>query len=386
MKKNIAVVTGSRAEYGLLKNLLCLIQNSSEFNLNLFVTGTHLSRKYGLTFREIIRDGFNIYKKIDLKLNSDDSFSVSSSTSIGMKKFAKAFKESKPDLLIVLGDRYELLSAVIPACFSNIPVAHIHGGETTEGAIDEAIRHAITKFSSIHFVATEVYRKRVIQLGEHPSKVFNVGGMGIDSIATTKLLRKIDLEEKLRIKIKDKALIVTYHPVTLHGSRNKQDIKELIMSLQKLKDTTLIITLPNVDVDNLQITSALNKFANKNSNVHLFKSLGQTIYFSLLALVDGVIGNSSSGLLEVPYFRKGTINIGERQKGRLKTKSIIDCKPESDSITKAIKKLYSKNFQNKLIDFQNLYGYKGASKKIFNILNKIEFKKLIQKSFYDIEY
>ena len=386
MKKTIAVITGTRAEYGLLRNLLILIKNSDFLNLHLYVTGTHLSKKYGLTEREIIKDGIDIHKKVNININFDDSFAISSSISKGLDAFAKNFKLQPPDLLIVLGDRYELLSGVIPAYFANIPIAHIHGGETTEGALDESIRHSITKFSSIHFVATEVYKKRVIQLGENPSKVFNVGGMGIDAIASTKLLSKEELEKKLKIKIKSKSLIVTYHPETSKISSVEKDIKELIKSLRELKDTTLIITSPNADIDNLKIINSLNDFSDRNPNVHFFKSLGQKKFFSLLSIVDGVVGNSSSGLLEAPYFKKGTVNIGDRQKGRLKTASIIDCETNSHSISQAISRLYSKEFQKKINKIKNIYGDKGASQRIFDLLEKFDYKNLIEQKFFDVEF
>ncbi len=382
--KKIAVVTSSRAEYGLLRNLLFLIKKSDEFELKLIVTGTHLSEKYGFTIREILEDKLEIYKKINLNLISDSPHSLSSSISIGIKKFAKVFEIFHPDLLIVLGDRFEILCPVIPACLENIPIAHIHGGETTEGAFDEAVRHSVTKFSSLHFVASEIYRKRVIQLGENPSRVFNVGGLGVDAIGTIKLLSKKEIQQKLKINLCLKSLIITYHSATLQRETTQEDISELLLSLEKLKDTTLIITLPNSDPDNYKIISSLRSFANKNKNVYLFKSLGQLNYYSLLAIVDGVVGNSSSGLLEVPSFKKGTINIGDRQKGRLKAKSIIDCNSNSDSITKAISFLYSEEFQKELQNVKNPYGKGGASQNIFNILKKMSLRNLIQKKFYDI--
>ena len=382
--KKIAVVTSSRADYGLLRNLLFLIKKSDEFELKLIVTGSHLSEKYGFTIREILEDKLDIYKKINLNLISDSPHFLSSSISIGIKKFAKVFEILHPDLLIVLGDRFEILCPVITAYLENIPIAHIHGGETTEGAFDEAVRHSVTKFSSLHFVASDIYRKRVIQLGENPSKVFNVGGLGVDAISSIKLLSKKEIQENLNLNIGRKSLIITYHSVTLQREKTQEDISELILSLQKLTDITLIITLPNSDTDNYKIISSFRSFAHKNKNVYIFKSLGQINYYSLLAIVDGVVGNSSSGLLEVPSFKKGTINIGDRQKGRLKAKSIIDCNANSDSISKAISILYSKKFQKELKNVKNPYGNRGSSKKIFNILKKMSFRNLIQKNFYDI--
>lgn len=383
MTLNIVVTTGTRAEYGLLRNLIKLIDSSKEFNLLLLVTGSHLSKKHGLTYKEIEKDNFEIKRKINIHLDRDQPIDISNSTALGIKGFSRAYRDLTPDLVIVLGDRFELLSAVIPALFENIPIAHIHGGERTEGCIDEAIRHSITKFSNYHFVATETYKKRVIQLGENPKRVFNVGGMGIDSLESMRLKSKEEIEKELKIKLLYKSLIVTFHPVTLEKSISKKYIHELINSLRALENTTLIITMPNADMENKQIVSAWNEFAKKRKNTFLFKSLGQLRYFSLLKHVDGVIGNSSSGLLEVPYFKKGTINIGQRQKGRLKGNSIINCEPNQKAITNAINHLYSETFQSQLQNVKNPYGEKGASKKIFEIIKKLDLKN-IQKSFYDL--
>ena len=277
-----------------------------------------------------------------------------------------------------------MLAAVIPALYENIPIAHIHGGEITEGLIDEAIRHSITKFANYHFVASEIYRKRVIQLGEHPDRVFNVGGMGIDSLESLELKSKEELEEQLNIKFLSKSLLVTFHPVTLEKSSSKKYVTELIKSLKKLEDTTLIITLPNSDMDNQQIIYSWELFAKERDNIHLFVSLGQLRYFSLLKQVDGVIGNSSSGLLEAPYFKKGTINIGQRQKGRLKANTVIDCEPNENEISKAINYLYSERFKSELKNVKCPYGEPGASKKILEIIKRLDLKKTIKKTFYDL--
>ncbi len=383
MTLNIIVATGTRAEYGLLRNLISLINSSDELNLILLVTGSHLSIKHGLTYKEIERDNFEIKRKIDINLNGDQPIDISYSTALGIKGFAKAYREFCPDLIILLGDRFEMLSAVIPALYENIPIAHIHGGEKTEGLIDEAIRHSITKFSNYHFVASEIYRKRVIQLGEDPNRVFNVGGMGIDSLTSLELKSKIEIEKELKIKFLSKSLLVTFHPVTLEKSSSKKYIIELIKSLEELEDTTLIITLPNADMDNQKIRYEWEKFEKKRKYTYLFKSLGQLRYFSLLRQVDGVVGNSSSGLLEVPYFKKGTINIGDRQKGRLKANSIINCEPNQREITSAIKQLYSEEFRSKLKKVKSPYGEPGASQKIYKIIKKLDLKN-IQKNFYDL--
>ena len=384
MNLNIVIATGTRAEYGLLRNLIKLIDSSNEFNLLLIVTGSHLSRKFGLTFKEIEKDGIPIKRKININLTGDQPIDISESTALGIKGFSKAYKDLSPDLLILLGDRFEMLAAVIPALYENIPIAHIHGGEITEGLIDEAIRHSITKFANYHFVASEIYRKRVIQLGEHPDRVFNVGGMGIDSLESLELKSKEELEEQLNIKFLSKSLLVTFHPVTLEKSSSKKYVTELIKSLKKLEDTTLIITLPNSDMDNQQIIYSWELFAKERDNIHLFVSLGQLRYFSLLKQVDGVIGNSSSGLLEAPYFKKGTINIGQRQKGRLKANTVIDCEPNENEISKAINYLYSERFKSELKNVKCPYGEPGASKKILEIIKRLDLKKTIKKTFYDL--
>ena len=383
-KIKISIVTGTRAEFGLLKNLIKKLMNDDDINLSLLVTGSHLSNLYGGTINEIIEEDIPISSKIDLHLKSDTPNDISIATANGIKGFSEVFLKLKPDLLIVLGDRYEVLSAVLPACYANIPIAHIHGGERTEGLIDESIRHAITKFSHLHFVASEEYRNRVIQLGENPERVFKVGGLGIDAINELKLLKKSELLKKLKIKLRQKNLIVTYHPETLNNDLSKKGIEELLKSLRNLKDTTLIFTLPNADPHNRFIINKIKCFVLKNNNSYFFNSLGQLNYFSLLKICDGVIGNSSSGLLEVPFFKKATINIGQRQMGRLKAKSVIDCHPKEELINKSIKKIYSNEFKKNLTNLTNPYGDPGATDKIIKILENTNFDELISKSFYDL--
>ena len=384
-KRNISIITGSRAEFGLLKNLINKLTKDEYINLSLLVTGSHLSPNFGETIKEIIDNGLKISSKIDLNLKSDTPKDISEATANGIKGFSEIFLKSRPDLLIVLGDRYEIFSAILPACYANIPIAHIHGGERTEGAIDESIRHAITKFSQLHFVASEEYRNRVIQLGEHPKRVFNVGGLGIDAIGSINLLSRSEIIKNLKIKIRKKNLIVTYHPETLDKELSDMGIVELLNSLSKIKDATLIFTLPNADTNNKFIIQKIKNYVKNKENAYLFGSLGQLNYFSLLKICDGVIGNSSSGLLEVPYFKKATINIGLRQKGRLKAKSVVDCDPEEDQITKAIEKIYTNHFQKNLINVECPYGKAGATDKIINILKKTNFENLIKKSFYDLK-
>ena len=385
MKRAIAVVTGTRAEYGLLRHLIKLINNSDEFELQLVVTGSHLSKNFGETYKEIEADGFVIDHKIDLQLISDTPVGLAKSTSLGLEGFGKVFDLINPDLILVLGDRYEILSAVIAAMFARIPIAHLHGGELTEGLIDEAIRHSITKFSHLHFVGNEEYRKRVIQLGENPSMVFNAGGLGVDAIKNINLLPKSEIENSLGIKFKNKNLLITFHPVTLEKNTSHSQMVELLNALSDLEDTCLIFTMPNADTDSQIICELIDDFVGKNINAHFFTSLGQLRYLSCIAQVDAVVGNSSSGLTEVPTFKKATINIGDRQKGRIQSNSVINCNPTSADIKNAIKKSYSDEFRNLLFSTENPYGDGGAAKRIINTLSMINFNSLIHKKFFDLE-
>ena len=385
MKRSIAVVTGTRAEYGLLRHLIKLINNSHEFELQLIVTGSHLSKKFGETYKEIEGDGFIINRKIDLLLVSDTPLGLAKSTSIGLAGFGEAFDTIKPDLVLVLGDRFEILSAVIAAMFARIPIAHLHGGELTEGVIDEAIRHSITKFSHLHFVGNDEYRKRVIQLGENPNMVFNVGGLGVAAIKNINLLSKFELENSLGIKFKNKNLLITFHPVTLEKNSSLFQMSELLDALSDLEDTCLIFTMPNADTDSRIIFNLIEDFVSKNKNAHVFTSLGQLRYLSCVAQVDAVIGNSSSGLTEVPTFNKATINIGSRQKGRIQSNSVINCHPISIDIKNSIKKSYTDQFKDLLMSTKNPYGDGGAAQRIINILSLVDFSSLIHKEFFDLE-
>lgn len=384
--KKICVITGSRAEYGLLRWIIEDISKSQFLTLNLIVCGMHLSPEYGLTIKQIEKDNLKINKKVEMLLSSDTPVGISKSIGVGLIGFADVFDELKPDLVLVLGDRFEIFSAVIAALVARIPVAHIHGGETTEGAIDEAIRHSITKMSQIHFVASEIYKKRVIQLGENPRNVFNVGGLGIDSIGKLKLLNKTDLESEIDFKFKKKNLLVTFHPVTLEDNTSAEQMSELLLALSDFKDTGIIFTMPNADTNGRILIEMIKKFTHENNNAKWHTSLGQIRYLSCINHIDAVVGNSSSGLIEVPTFKKPTINIGDRQKGRLKADSVIDCEPQKDSILKSLKKAFSISFQEKLVNVSNPYGEGGASKKIINILEKQNFKNVLKKKFFDINY
>ncbi len=384
MSRKICVITGTRADYGLLRWVMQGIKDDSELILQVIATGMHLSPEFGLTFREIESDGFQINRKIEILTSSDTSVGIAKSMGLGMIGFADALSELKPDLILVLGDRFEIFVAVSAALVARIPVAHLHGGEITEGAFDEALRHSITKMSHLHFVAAQEYRQRVIQLGEEPNRVFLVGGLGIDNINRLKLLSRAELEASIDFKLANKNLLITFHPVTLGNSSAQKQMAELLEVLAGLEDTNLIFTMPNADNNSRALIKMVEQFVVHHANARAYTSLGQLRYLSCIAQVDGVIGNSSSGLTEVPSFKKGTINIGNRQGGRLCAKSVINCEPTRQSIQSALKKLYSKDFKATLSQVKNPYGEGGASDKVVQAIKKYPLKGIERKSFYDL--
>ncbi len=384
-KRKICVVTGTRAEYGLLYWLMKEIEEDNNLELQLIVTGMHLSPEFGLTYKEIEKD-FKIDKKIEMLLSSDTSIGISKSMGLAQISFAEAYQELEPDIVVVLGDRYETFSAVSAAMIARIPIAHLHGGEATEGLIDESIRHSITKMSHIHFTASQEYKNRVIQLGEQPDKVFNVGGLGIDNIKRLKLLSKKEFEKSINFKLNKKNILVTFHPVTLESSTAKEQFQHLLDAIDILEDTNIIFTKANSDTDGRIINSMIDMYVKENSQKSVcFTSLGQLRYLSALQYVDAMVGNSSSGLAEAPSFKIGTINIGDRQKGRIMADSVINCKSDRESILKAFKKLYSKVFQEDFKTSINPYGDSCTSLKIIEELKKVNLKNILKKSFYDIE-
>jgi len=385
MKKRVCVLTGTRAEYGLLKWLMKDIQLSKKLSLQLIVTGAHLSPEHGNTFYEIEEDGFKIDKKCDILLNSDSPLAVSKSFGLGVIGISEALSNLKPDILVLLGDRYEVLSAACAALLNKIPIAHLHGGEATEGLIDEAIRHSVTKISHLHFVSTETYRNRVIQLGEKPDFVKNVGALGIDGIKRQKLLSKKELEHSIDFKFQKRNLILTFHPVTLEKATSKKHIKHVLGALEDMKDLGLIITMPNSDPDSKIIFETLKEFSQDNKLSKTYSSLGQLNYLSCLQYVDGVIGNSSSGLIEVPSFNKGTINIGKRQQGRISGDTVIHCEPIESEIKIALEKLFSNKFKKSITSSSNPYGNGGSSKKIVQELESLSLDNILFKEFNDIE-
>ena len=384
-KKKICVITSSRAEYGLLYWIIKQVEASNNFKLQLIVTGMHLSQEFGLIIKQIKKE-FKVDKKIEILLSSDTSIGVSKSMGLSQISFSEAYEELKPDIILVLGDRYEIFSAAASAMIAKIPIAHIHGGELTQGAFDDSIRHSITKMSHLHFTATKDYRKRVIQLGEDPRKVFNVGGLGVENIKRNKILNKNEFEKSINFRLNIKNILVTFHPVTLENKTSKKQFKELLDAIEKLKDTNIIFTKSNSDTDGRIINKMIDDYVSRNTHKSIaFVSLGQSRYMSALKHFDAVVGNSSSGLLEAPSFKIGTVNIGDRQKGRIKANSVIDCLANKREIKKAIDKIYSKEFQTLLKNVKNPYSGGKTSKKIVNILKKISLPLQVKKKFYDIK-
>jgi GDP/UDP-N,N'-diacetylbacillosamine 2-epimerase (hydrolysing) len=384
MMRKVCVITGSRAEYGLLRPLMEKIRDDQELVLQVIVTGSHLSAEFGSTLSEIVKDNFEITASVDILNGDDSSLGIARAMGKGLGEIANFLVDIDPDLVVVLGDRYEIFSAVAAALVLGIPVAHLHGGEVTVGAFDDALRHSITKMSHLHFVAALEYKERVIQLGENPENVFLVGGLGVDVIKKTKLLEKRMLEQMLAINFEEKSLLITFHPVTLDEISSEFQLRELLSVLSELDNTTLIFTMPNADTGGRALIRILEEYCDKNSNAYLFSSLGQLMYLSCVALVDGVIGNSSSGISEVPSFKKPTINIGDRQKGRLLALSIINCEPNRESIRSSLMEMYSSEFQSKLPETVNPYGEGGATERIFSVIREVDLEGISKKVFWDL--
>ena len=382
--KKIAVFTGTRAEYGLLYWIIKGLDESTSLELQLYVGGTHLSSQFGNTVREIEQDGFPIINRLEFLVSSDTPTGIAKSMGLALMAASEAFQSNKPDLLIVLGDRFEVMAICQAAMLSCIPIAHIHGGEITEGLIDEAARHSITKMSHLHFTATKVYRDRVIQLGEMPEKVFNVGAPGLDSIKALPLLNKADLSSMIDFDVTGTFIVVTYHPVTLDKNGAVDALKNLLNVLSTYTELKFIITYPNADTHNRRLIEILESFKDKYfDQVLLVQSLGQLRYLSLLKHCEVVVGNSSSGLIEAPAFKKPTVNIGRRQGGRIFGDTVINCDESISSIKAAIIKARSKSFNEKCALSQNPYGDGGSSKRILDVIDSMPLDNLIIKKFYD---
>jgi GDP/UDP-N,N'-diacetylbacillosamine 2-epimerase (hydrolysing) len=387
MKKKIAVLTATRAEYGLLKNIISALNQIDEIDVEVVVTGAHLSPEYGFTYREIEKDGIHITKKIEILLSSSTAVAVSKSMGLALASFAEYFEESKPDALLVLGDRYETLAVCCAAMNARLPIFHMYGGETTEGAIDEAVRHAVTKMSYLHFTSTEEYRRRVIQMGENPARVFHVGAVGVENALHRKKLRKEELAESVGIDLKVPFGVVTFHPVTLESGVETQ-CRELLGAMEYFSDFQFIITGANADCGGTAVNQMLSEFASQHENVYFTLSLGAERYLSALNYASFVLGNSSSGLVEVPSFHIPTINIGNRQKGRIKADSVLDCEANAKDIIRAVEYALSESFLECVKNVENPYGDGNTSKRVVEIIKEhiLHNELSLQKKFYDINF
>ncbi len=386
-KRKICVVTGTRAEYGLLYWLIKEIKDDPDLELQLVATGMHLSPEFGLTYRKIEEDGFTIVAKVEMLLSSDTPVGIAKSIGLGVIGFADAFARLKPDILVVLGDRYEIFAAAQAALTARIIIAHIHGGETTAGVMDEAMRHAITKMSHFHFTAAEPYRQRVIQLGELPERVLNYGAPGLDHLKKTNLLDRDEFEKAIDFQLGALSFLVTYHPVTLDTEGPEKPFTELLRAIDHFSQAKIIFTKANADTFGRTINQKIDEYAERNPlRVKIFTSMGQLLYLSAIKNVDIVVGNSSSGLIEVPCLKKATVNIGERQRGRLRADSVINCEEEERAIVSAIEKGISAEFKSTLANVISPYGQGNASLKIKEYLKKVSLRNVQMKPFYDVAY
>lgn len=386
-RPKVCFVTGTRAEYGLLSPLIKRVKSETDFELQVIATGSHLSPEFGNTYSFIEEDGVRIDEKVEILLSSDTSIGISKSMGLGLISLSEAFVRLRPDLIILLGDRYESFVSAAAASIANIPIAHLHGGETTEGAFDEGFRHSITKLSHLHFTSTEKYRKRVIQLGEQPRTVHNVGAIGIDNIKQLPLMTKDELQESLNFRFKENLVLVTFHPVTLEKNSSKVQFENLLASLDELTNTSIIFTKANADRDGRIINQLIEEYTDKNKDKAIaFTSMGQIRYLSAMQYATMVIGNSSSGIIEAPSFNLATVNIGDRQKGRIQADSVINCPPKTSSINTAISVAQSDEFKLKIKKTINPYGDGNTSVNILKILeNYLYSNHSLKKSFYDLE-
>lgn len=385
--RKICVVTGTRAEYGLLSRLIRMIDESDKTQLQLIATNMHLSPKYGNTYQEIEKDGFTIDCNIPIIDENAEDCAVTTlkSMATALSGFADAYNQLQPDMVVLLGDRYEILAAAEAALIERIPIAHIHGGEVTEGAYDDAIRHSVTKMSQLHFPTTDDHKKRIIQLGEQPERVFNVGSLGVENIKKLPLMSKEEIEKEIDFKIDDNTILVTYHPVTLGNRTAKDDIADFVAALEARKDLRVIFTMPNSDTGGQFIVDAINGFVDRNvDRAKAFKSLGVLRYLSVMKQVAAVVGNSSSGLLEVPSFGIPTLNIGDRQKGRTAAESVYNCAPDIESILEGLNKVLSCEFRELAYAVRNPYEKANTAEEIFKVISTFPLEGLNQKHFYDL--
>ncbi len=385
MKKiKICIVTSSRAEYGLIKDLIEKIKSSDRFNCHLSVTGSHLSKAHGFTINEIIKEKTKINSKINILNRGDSNHDISESFSRGVSKFSKLFKKIKPELLLILGDKFEIMSAVVASTLHRIPIAHIHGGEITEGAIDDVIRHSITKMSHIHFASNKQHQDRIIQMGENPNYVFNVGSLGLENIKNFSFKNKEYFKKKYQISFDKKTILICFHPVTLEPRSEKKHISNLLNALKYFKNLNLIFTAPNADHGHQIISKAIKSFVKRNKNSFYIKSFGRGDFLSCLKYSQIILGNSSSGIIEAPSLGTLAINLGNRQRGRLHAMSVVNCDLNSLTIKKNIELMLKKNIKDKKKFFKNPYYKKNTSNLMIKYLEKLNYKNLIQKTFYKI--
>lgn len=392
--RKICVVTGSRAEYGILRGLMAAIKNDSDLTLQVIATNQHLSKLQGETYKEIERDGFTIDYKVYMADDEapDNANTTAKSISRGVSGFADAFDALQPDLLLILGDRYEMLAVASTALVYKIPIAHLHGGEITEGAFDDAIRHAITKMSHLHFTSTEAYRKRVIQLGEQPDRVFYVGALSVENVMKNDFMTKEEIEQSLSFQLTDKCFLCTYHPVTLSNMSSETQVLNLLQALDNYKDYHIIFTYSNSDTNSQIIIKRIQEYVDQNEARCMFiPSLGQRRYFSALKYMKAVLGNSSSGIIEVPSFGIPTLDIGDRQKGRIAADSVIHCGYSTVEIMEGLENVVA--YKAQIIDRstfgrlqgKNPYYKEGTCDTILKVIKTFPLENLVQKHFYDIK-
>jgi UDP-hydrolysing UDP-N-acetyl-D-glucosamine 2-epimerase len=385
LMRRVCVCTGTRAEYGLLLPLIRQIDEDPELTLQLLVTGQHLAPQFGNTVKEIEADGLTISAQVEMLMASDSGVSIAKSMSLGLSGFADALSRLSPDLIVVLGDRYEILAAATAALALRIPIAHLHGGEATEGLIDEAIRHSVTKMAHLHFTSTETYRQRVIQLGEQPDRVFNFGAPGLDIIRTEKTLTTSELEQSLGFTLSDPVFLVTFHPVTLDNDQTLAGIEALRTSLTAFPEATIVFTRSNADQGYNAIDEFIDKIVSEaTERIHAVSSLGSSRYLSMVQKAKVVIGNSSSGLYEAPFLRTPSVNIGDRQKGRLRAASVIDCVPTAEALTAAIHTSLSEAHLEHCVKMTNIFGDGNASTRIKDVLKSFPIENILTKSFFDL--
>ncbi len=383
--KKVCVITGSRAEYGLMSRMMRLIRNDDDLQLQIIATNMHLSPEFGLTYKEIETDGFTIDKKVHMLLSSDAVNAIVKSVGLGTIGFADAYEDLKPDMIVVLGDRYEILAAVSAALLYKIPVVHLHGGEITEGAYDDAIRHAVTKMSHLHFTSTEEYRRRVIQMGENPSTVHYVGALGCDNIRHIPLMSKDELEQSLHFALDKNTVLVTFHPVTMENNSAEKQFGALLAALDNFKQLRIIFTMPNSDTNGRIIIEMIKRYVENNAERAVwFTSLGMRRYLSILQYIGGVVGNSSSGIIEVPSFHIPTINIGDRQKGRVAAASVLNCNPEKAAIEENLTAILQPGYKDSLGNIQNPYNKPNTAEEIVKIIKEQKIEPV--KKFYNLEW